>query len=645
MPSIWIDVTDASGNRYGSAPITTATGWQSTRPLDAIGTFSFSMPATDPVLECADGTPLLKNKRDVRCWTAGDDPLNPRDHPRELGAGIIEQIDLQLSESGASMLNVSGVDLLSELANVTVGELQLFKDDVRLPSAVNIVIPALSSAVVWHPDDSVTLLRDPLTYLYIKSPTPFFRVTLDLSSPFNTAVGVLKAQYFNEDASPMGWENVPIDDGTKVEVAPAVGETPATYAPLAKDGVIEFESPSGWGKTLYGIYDLRLYSDEVDLTEVKIHSIMITERVPTMTALQDTMALAPAGWSLDPSGKLITEQNTVAVDRKGIYQQMNKESVLATLGMIAEQLGEHFILSPTGRRVLWLGTDKQASGLRAIGPANPAGEPDASTLYITDLSRTLDSTPLFTRIYAAGGGVGEERITLSDATDTAPAGYTLNTTEGWLQHTAAVAEFGRIDYPKDYPDIVALDNGHDAQAYAGNALLRRAYEELRRGCVIQEAYQLSVLPALYPLYPGSTIYVSYHVWTVDGFHAVNIEETLWVLDVTTQVAPSGAVYTVGLTVAKVDTYPIFDGSRTAQAINAGRSSRAVTPPTRGLTDSNIGEVAGLYVKNGSVTQVVKKKAITVVPDGVHPPNEDTQSLKSFTTQDGRITFVHWVNNG
>jgi hypothetical protein len=630
---IWIEVTDASGNRFGNGPIMTATGWQQTTSLDQAGGFSFAMPATDPMAE------HVKNKRYVRCWTAGDDPLNPRDHPREIGAGIIETIGLDVSDSEATMLNVSGVDLLFELGNVTVGDLSLFLDDVKLPSAVNIVITGLADPIIWHPGDPVTLTSDPLTYLYVKSQSPFFRVTMDLGSPVNTIKGVLKAQYFNEDAAPQGWENVPLTDGTRVEVSPATD--PKTYKPLAKDGVIEYESPSGWGKTKYGVYDLRFYSDEADLTEVKINGITITERVPTMTALQDTMALAPAGWTLDPAGKLITEANTAAVDRKGIYQQMNKESVLATLGIIAEQLGEHFILSPTGRRVLWLGTDKQASGLRALGPANPVGEPDASTLYITDLSRTLDSTPLFTRIYAAGGGVGEERITLSDATDPAPAGCTLNTAEGWLQLDAAAALYGRIDNPVDYPDIVALDNSHDAQAYAGNALLQRAYEELRRGAQLQEAYQLSVLPALYPLYPGSTIYVSYHKWTADGFHAVNIEETLWVLDAATQIAPSGAVYTVGLTVALIDTYPTFDGKRTAQAINAGRSSRAVTPPEYGLTDSNIGEVGGLYVKNGKVTQVVKKKPITVAPDGMYPPNEDTQTLISFTIQDGRITAVHY----
>lgn len=636
---IWIEVTDASGNRFGNGPIMTAAGWQQTTSLDQAGGFSFAMPATDPMAE------HVKNKRYVRCWTAGDDPLNPRDHPREIGAGIIETIGLDVSDSEATMLNVSGVDLLFELGNVTVGDLALFDDVESLPDFVYHLITG-GTKTLWHPGDIINLQTDTLSYIIVQAVDAFFQIKFNLhGSPVNSKVAVLQAQYYNGASEPPGWEGLPIvSDGTRVEVTPAT--SPKTYKPLAQDGIIEFDPPSGWrrgdGTTdpeLY--YVVRLYCQEVDLDEVKIDNITVFERKPTMTALQDTMALAPAGWSLDPAGKLITEANTAAVDRKGIYQQMNKESVLATLGIIAEQLGEHFILSPTGRRVLWLGTDKQASGLRALGPANPVGEPDAFTLYITDLSRTLDSVPLFNRIYVAGGGVGEERITLSDATDPAPAGCTLNTTEGWLQLDAAAALYGRIDNPVDYPDIVALDNSHDAQAYAGNALLQRAYEELRRGAQLQEAYQLSVLPALYPLYPGSTIYVSYHKWTADGFHAVNIEETLWVLDVATQVAPSGAVYTVGLTVALIDTYPTFDGKRTAQAINAGRSSRAVTPPEYGLTDSNIGEVGGLYVKNGKVTQVVKKKPITVAPDGMYPPNEDTQTLISFTIQDGRITAVHY----
>ncbi len=67
----------------------------------------------------------------------------------------------------------------------------------------------------------------------------------------------------------------------------------------------------------------------------------------------------------------------------------------------------------------------------------------------------------------------------------------------------------------------------------------------------------------------------------------------------------------------------------------------MTPPNRGLTDYNIGEVAGLSVKNGSVTQVVKKKSITVAPDGMYPPLEDSQTLISFTIQDGKIIAVHY----
>lgn len=633
---IWIEVLDASGNRYGNGAIRTAANWQRSTGLDQAGGFSFTMPAADPMAQ------YVTNKRHVHCYGATEDAAGWPEGIQDLGAGIIEQIELQPGVKGPAMLQVSGTDLMQELANVTVGDLKLYLDDAQAPESVKHVVTGdPGSSTLWAPGDTIDLQTSPLSYIVVRSQEAFFRITCNLSSPFNAAVATLKAQFYNDDSEPAGWENVPITDGTRVEVSPATD--PKTYKPLAQDGVIEFDPPAGWNKTTYGGYEIRLYSDEVDLGNVRFSGITVTVRKPTLTALQDTMALAPAGWSLDPTGKLETEQHLAEAARKGVYLEMTKQSVLATLGTIGEQLGEHFILSPSGRRVLWIGTDKTASGLRAIGPVEPDATLHASTFGVRSITRTWDSKPLFTRIYPAGGGTGEERITLSDATDTAPAGYTMDADAGWLQLDSAVATYGRIDNPVDYPDIVALDNSHDAQAHAGNALLKRAYEALARGALLQEGYSLSLVPAQYPILPGQTIYVSYHKW-VDGYHEINIEAELWVLGVETAVTASGDIYTVGLDVALVDTYPTFDGKRTAEAITAARTSRAQRMPEGGLTDNNIGEIAGLYVKNGKITQVNKKKPIVPYADGAYPPDWVAQTLKQITIQDGRIIGLEYRDN-
>lgn len=615
---IWIEVTNSSGVRYGDGPIITATGWKYTRGLDTVGRFSFSMPAADPMAQ------WIKNKRYAHCWGAPDDANGWPGGLQDLGEGIIEQIELQIEPSGAEMLSISGSDLLSELANVTVGDLDLFYDEVRAPDEVK-KVPTSGASVVWHPGDTIDLVGgENRSYIYVYDDDEFIGVTFNVGSPVNTKSATLLAQYFNEDSSPQGWEELLLTDGTR-----------SAGKPFAVDGTVTFEPPGGWGKTVYGKYIVRFYCVTANLDPVQFNTISIIVRQPTATALADTMALAPAGWSLDPEGKLETI--------KTVYLRMNKESVLATLGRIAEQVGEHFMLSPTGRRVFWIGTDKTDSNLRAIGPADPGTEPDDFTLYIRNLQRTLDSYLLFTRIYASGGGVGNERITLSDATNTAPAGCTMNAGEGWLQIDAAVAEYGRIDNPADYPDIVAPDNSHAAQAHAGNALLQQAYEDLRRGSELQEAYQVVVVPAKYRVWPGQTIDISYHKWTADGYHEINIEDTLWVLSVETNVTAAGEVYTVGLAVATVDYYPVFDGLRQAQEINAARSSRGQSLPESGLTDSNIGNVESIHVKNGKVTHLIKKPAVIPYPDGAYPVDTSGQMIGQITIQDGRIIDI-WIKD-
>ncbi|NCN96094.1 MAG: hypothetical protein GW928_01175, partial [Rhodoferax sp.] len=70
-----------------------------------------------------------------------------------------------------------------------------------------------------------------------------------------------------------------------------------------------------------------------------------------------------------------------------VYLQLADETVLEALIRTAETTGEHFILSPTGRQVLWLRADQRASGLRAVSGGDPmAITENTAALLITDVA-------------------------------------------------------------------------------------------------------------------------------------------------------------------------------------------------------------------------------------------------------------------
>ena len=610
MSGVWIAVLNSSGVPYGNGPITTARDWKTVESLDAMGAFSFSMPAADPQAA------LLANKRHVWAFLAGDDPTQWPQGVISLGYGIIDSIAISPSPSGPTMIDVAGSNLLVELANTTSGDLNLFTDTALVPDLVKTVVTG-GGSTTWTPGATINLVPldpGPLSYIYVSHVDAFQSVTVTLGASKNTTVATLQAQYFNESALPMAWESIDLTDGT------ATGGKP-----FAQNGTISWQMPSGWGKATYGSYEMRFYCNDDNLTAVTFDTFHVTVRTPTETALQDIMSLAPAGWTLDTAAGYDATVTPV-------YLQMTNQSILAALGALAEQTGEHFILSPIGRRVLWIGTDKDACGLHAIA-ADPGGTVDDSSLYILGFKLIKDSAPLFSRIYPKGGGNGTEQVVLNDATDTAWAWYTLNKTSGYIERDAAITEFGRIDAPTDYPDIVPLDSSKDARKHAGNMLLQRALEDLSRGSYQQYAYELSVVASRHRIYPGQTVYVSYHEWD-SGYHAINVEQELWVLDVATSITASGDVLTVGLTVALIDSYPLNDGQRLAQEIRRAFNARLQPLPLTGIISQGGGVPYDIGVRDGKITTVKRQPGIA---DGTHLIAENDTTYFYATTQNGFIT--------
>lgn len=105
MPKITIDIEDRSGNKKSSGPITTAFELAYNEPVADIGTYSFTMPASD-----AKSEDLLLQKRLVRIYLDTD----------EVFLGIVEKLERRLGASGVMLLVVSGRSYLADLTEVSM---------------------------------------------------------------------------------------------------------------------------------------------------------------------------------------------------------------------------------------------------------------------------------------------------------------------------------------------------------------------------------------------------------------------------------------------------------------------------------------------------------------------------------------------
>ena len=104
---------------------------------------------------------------------------------------------------------------------------------------------------------------------------------------------------------------------------------------------------------------------------------------------------------------------------------------------------------------------------------------------------------------------------------------------------------------------------------AANQLAFAAYNWLSRHVTAQEAYSCRVVkaPVGYCMAPGETVQVTYHEWR-DGVHVVNIDKSLYILEVTEECGPEG-IRAVGLVLATVDRWPTSDADLGVSALEEG----------------------------------------------------------------------------
>jgi hypothetical protein len=183
-----------------------------------------------------------------------------------------------------------------------------------------------------------------------------------------------------------------------------------------------------------------------------------------------------------------------------------------------------------------------------------------------------------------------------------------------LEADAALATYGRIDSREDYPDIAPTDVSTTQVQNAANTLYDRVFNRLRKLCELQYAFSLTVVPGKYLVWPGQTIVVDYHEW-VEGFHAVDISEELWVLEVSQTITESG-VQTVSFTVATIDYMPVTDSRAIARMMGDVQTTRSVDIPATGYSNNARGVPVTLDVLNG---QVVALGRVIPIANGVYSP--------------------------
>ena len=607
---MWIDIEDAAGNKLSSGPITTASYWRQTKRLKRAGEFSFAMPASDP--KKAD----LTYRRRVRCWEY--DHLLHRQV--DCGSGVVEHMRTAVDASGASIIEVSGGDLLRELADRTVGDLKLMVESTYTATKVHHVNPGSTdmpnaydgnAGTSANVDLTGTATGAPADWIYVRSDKTFSRVVFTLGAAVNAVAAELRGQFYNEES--VGWESIKITtDGTA-----------AGGATLAQSGLVEFDMPAGWGTS--PTYEIRFYVN-ADIDDVDFAEVQVRVFEETLTALADVMAFAPASWSIDDAlGHTAT--------KNGVYLTFAGESVLTALIRIAEHTGENFTVG-FGRNLIWLQDEQRDSGLRAVAHVDPIAAENAPEIMLIRNLRAApdgDASDIISRVYPYGGGIGPMRPTLALTSKSAPAGYTLSTADNYLKCDATETAYGRIEVSQAWSDVVSKGTDATQKQKAADALFDRTLEFLLQHAVPIESYEADVLKLSRPLLPGYRVRVVYDEF-VDGYHAVAVDDVLWVTETATEIDASG-IHVTGLQLATIDRYQQTSSNLSTNSMAQSQGLAAVPPPTLGRNTSASGIPVFVAVENGLVTDITR-----VVPVG--DKTWDMSGIgANFTTRGGVIVAV------
>ena len=246
------------------------------------------------------------------------------------------------------------------------------------------------------------------------------------------------------------------------------------------------------------------------------------------------------------------------------YAQFNFESPLTAAQMMAMRADSHFRM--TGKRAISFGNTWLPSGLRAV---RGAGELAPETCAITELQVQATSQDLVTRLTSFGGGSGKSILTMYQATNPAPSGYTriwFNATkDAELANGDLELQLGHVIHRVlEFKDITPLSSTALDIVTASNELQAVTATWLRRHSRVASAYSITLEGCEKLLRPLTTLRVVYR----DPLMGLTLDEDLYVLEVTWEGGPDAPRVT-RVIVGDSDWWPESDAEIVATNIRQG----------------------------------------------------------------------------
>lgn len=276
-------------------------------------------------------------------------------------------------------------------------------------------------------------------------------------------------------------------------------------------------------------------------------------------ALVDAVLTTPLdGWVFTPDA---------SPPNDSIYGYFNGETVLQAAIKVAEKSQSHFYRGE-GRSLIF-DSEFSLSSQRAI---QARGELSAFNCAITKLTQKIDTYDLITRIYPRGSGNANVQLTLRATDRVAPAGYTLDTLNNYIEYNQGTTDYGRIERQVDFRDIGPISNTNLDVIAASNALYDASLEYLRRHSseLEQATYTVQLSGCRTLLRPMQSIRVVYK----DSLADLDIDADLNILEATIEVSDD-EIYTTNMVVSNADRWPKTDVGVVVDGIAEGHIYQAL----------------------------------------------------------------------
>jgi len=312
-------------------------------------------------------------------------------------------------------------------------------------------------------------------------------------------------------------------------------------------------------------------------------------------------------WVLEFANSNTTINSGTPVTAVDVYAKFRHESVLAALIAVAQAAGEHFRLG-TGRTLEWVNGTWEPSDIHAVyGAPNPVSVEERTEIaQIASIEKITDSQDIVNRVFLYGAGEGDSRLDLS-AADEFPDGNSLHdglegtaaggpyrktgifsgecivnksiqssaaydNCQNFLMDLDSVLAYNINEMALTFKNLSPLSNTNADMTSAANQLLRSGFQWMKTRTNPQDFYQLSLRGVQGAVKVGETFRVTARRY-MDGQEVIDIDETLNVLEATTEVAIDG-LRTVGLMVSTTDRYPSNDTSVLVESLAEAVVSQA-----------------------------------------------------------------------